>query len=351
MLKKIYYTCFADQQAIVLLLTIVGVAFIIAVMGETVVPLLASIVIAYLLNGIMLRLERQGCSHTLAVSLVSLLFIGIVLFALFWLLPLLWRETSNLLIELPQMVGRGQNFIMGLPQRYPTLINGSIVDHAVAVVKAGVGGLGRLFLNFSLSSVNNLIQLSIYLVLVPLLVFFILKDKNLLIKWVGRFLPKDHRLVGQVWQEINQQFANYIRGKVIEVFIISFISALVFVLMDLKFAVLLGVLVGLSAFIPFVGVLVTIPVLIVAFLQWGWTAHFGYLMIAYAVIMVLDGAILVPLLFSEVMDLHPIAIISAVLFFGNLWGFWGVFFAIPLATVVKAVLTAWPWLSETSQVR
>ena len=350
MLKKIYYACFADQQAIILLLTIVGVAFIITVMGETVVPLLASIVIAYLLNGIMLRLERQGCSHTLAVSLVSLLFIGIVLFALFWLLPLLWRETSNLLIELPQMVGRGQNFIMGLPQRYPTLINGSIVDHAVAVVKAGVGSLGRLFLNFSLSSVSNLIQLSIYLVLVPLSVFFILKDKVLLIQWVGCFLPTERRLVGQVWQEINQQFGNYIRGKVIEVVIISFVSALVFVLMDLKFAVLLGVLVGLSAFIPFVGgFLVTIPVLIVAFLQWGWTAHFGYLMIAYAVIIVLDGNILVPLLFSEVMDLHPIAIISAVLFFGNLWGFWGIFFAIPLATVVKAVLTAWP--SETSQVQ
>lgn len=343
MLKNIYHSWFADPQAAVLLLTIVGVAIIITVMGETVVPLLASIVIAYLLNGIMLRLERQGCSHILAVSLVSLLFVGIVLFALFWLLPLLWRETSNLLVELPQMVGRGQNFIIGLPQRYPNLISGSIVDHAVAVVKAGVGSLGKLFLSFSLSSITNLIQLSVYLVLVPLLVFFILKDKELLIKWASRFLPRDRRLVGEVWTEINTQFGNYIRGKVIEVVIVSFISALVFVLMDLKFAVLLGVLVGLSAFIPFVGVfLVTIPVLIVAFLQWGWGAHFGYLMVAYAVIIILDGNILVPLLFSGVMDIHPIAIIAAVLFFGNLWGFWGIFFAIPLATVVKAVLTVWP---------
>ncbi len=65
-------------------------------------------------------------------------------------------------------------------------------------------------------------------------------------------------------------------------------------------------------------------------------------MVAYLVIQGLDGNVLVPLLFSEVVDLHPIAIIAAVLVFGALWGFWGVFFAIPLATLVKAVFHAWP---------
>ena len=350
-LKEMYCRWFSDPQSAVLLLTILAVAAVITIMGETIAPVLVSIVIAYLLNGIMVRLERHGVSHILAVNLVSLFFTGVVLVALFWLLPLLWKETSNLLVELPQMVGRGQNFIIGLPQRYPNLITGSLIDHAVAVVKAGVGSLGRLFLSFSLSSITNLIQLSIYLVLVPLLVFFILKDKQLLIQWLNGFLPTERRLVGQVWQEINKQFGNYIRGKVIEVIVVSFISALVFVLMDLKFAILLGVLVGLSAFIPFVGVfLVTIPVFIVAFLQWGWSGHFGYVMLAYTVIIILDGNILVPLLFSEVMDLHPVAIIAAVLFFGSLWGFWGIFFAIPLATVVSAVLRAWPVSNSVSEV-
>lgn len=342
MLQKVYRHWFADPQSAVLLLTVMAVAVVITVMGETIAPLLVSIVIAYLLNGIMMRLERHGLSHSLAVNLVCLLFVGIVLFALLWLLPLLWRETTGLLVELPQMVGRGQNFIIGLPQRYPNLITGSLVDHAVAVVKAGVGSLGRLFVNFSLSSITNLIQLSIYLVIVPLLVFFILKDKAILMAWASRFLPKERRLVSVVWKEINAQFGHYIRGKVIEVLIVSFVSAVVFFLMGLKFAVLLGVLVGLSAFIPFVGVfLVTVPVCIVAFLQWGWSVHFAYLTLAYAIIIVLDGNILVPLLFSGLMDLHPVAIIAAVLFFGNLWGFWGIFFAIPLATVVKAILKAW----------
>jgi putative permease len=67
-----------------------------------------------------------------------------------------------------------------------------------------------------------------------------------------------------------------------------------------------------------------------------------YVLIAYTVIQTLDGVVLVPLLFSEAVNLHPVAIIVAILFFGGLWGFWGVFFAIPLATVVKAVIAAWP---------
>jgi putative permease len=76
--------------------------------------------------------------------------------------------------------------------------------------------------------------------------------------------------------------------------------------------------------------------------QFGWSWDFGWVMLAYGVIQALDGNVLVPVLFSEAVDLHPVAIIVAVLAFGGIWGFWGVFFAIPLASLIKAVLTAWP---------
>ena len=106
---------------------------------------------------------------------------------------------------------------------------------------------------------------------------------------------------------------------------------------------LLAVLVGVSVLIPFIGAaVVTFPIALVAFFQWGFGTDFYVLIAAYFIIQILDGNVLVPLLFSEVTDLHPIAIIVAVLLFGGLWGFWGVFFAIPLATVVQAVLLAWP---------
>ena len=87
---------------------------------------------------------------------------------------------------------------------------------------------------------------------------------------------------------------------------------------------------------------VTVPVCLIALFQWGWSDQFIYLMAVYGIIQTLDGNVLVPLLFSEAVSLHPVAIICAVLLFGGLWGFWGVFFAIPLATLFKAVLDAWP---------
>ncbi|HNW78744.1 MAG TPA: AI-2E family transporter, partial [Candidatus Competibacteraceae bacterium] len=105
----------------------------------------------------------------------------------------------------------------------------------------------------------------------------------------------------------------------------------------------LALMVGLSVIVPYIGaVVVTVPVALVAFFQWGWGPEFLWLLGVYLIVQGLDGNILVPLLFSEVVDLHPIAIIVAVLVFGGLWGFWGVFFAIPLATVVQSILKAWP---------
>ena len=146
---------------------------------------------------------------------------------------------------------------------------------------------------------------------------------------------------------MNQQIMNYIRGKLIEIIIIGAASTVSFMALGLNYPVLLGVLVGLSVLVPYVGAtIVTLPVFLVALFQFGTSAEFGYVMLAYGIIQALDGNLLVPLLFSEAVNLHPVTIIIAVILFGGLWGFWGVFFAIPLATLVKAVLNAW---STTTQ--
>jgi len=146
-----------------------------------------------------------------------------------------------------------------------------------------------------------------------------------------------------VAEEMNRQIANYIRGKVIEIVICGGVTYIAFVALGLNYAALLALLVGVSVVVPYVGaVVVTVPVMLIALFQWGWSDQFIYLMAVYGIIQTLDGNVLVPLLFSEAVNLHPVAIICAVLLFGGLWGFWGVFFAIPLATLFKAVLDAWP---------
>jgi putative permease len=174
-------------------------------------------------------------------------------------------------------------------------------------------------------------------------VFFFLKDGQNMISWWVSTLPTRRHLIGRVWREMDQQIANYIRGKVLEIVIVGFVTYIGFMWLDLRYAALLAILVGLSVVVPYIGAAaVTVPVVLVAYFQWGWSNAFIYLVSVYFVIQALDGNVLVPLLFSEVVNLHPVVIILAVLVFGSVWGFWGVFFAIPLATLVKAVLSAWP---------
>ena len=149
-------------------------------------------------------------------------------------------------------------------------------------------------------------------------------------------------MVDRVWSEVNDQIGNYVRGKVAEILIVGVATYIAFAIMDLNYALLLSVLVGFSVLIPYIGAaVVTLPVAMIGYFQWGFEAQLWYMLLAHGIIQALDGNILVPILFSEAVNLHPVAIISAVLLFGGIWGFWGVFFAIPLATLVKAVISAW----------
>jgi Predicted permease len=157
-------------------------------------------------------------------------------------------------------------------------------------------------------------------------------------------------MMRNIAHEMNDQIANYVRGKVIEMLVVGVVSYIVFWFLGLRYAELLALLVGLSVLIPYIGAAaVTVPVVLVAFYQHGTSNEFWYVFGAYLVVQALDGNVLVPLLFSEAVNLHPLAIIVAVLFFGGIWGFWGIFFAIPLATLVKAIINAWPDSQEYRQ--
>ncbi|MDF2177557.1 AI-2E family transporter [Aliiglaciecola sp. CAU 1673] len=337
-----YKRKFSDPDAVTLLLILVFSFALLIFWGDMMAPVLVAVVVAYLLEWPVSKLDSMGMGRTWATSLVILLFVGLTVLACIGLLPVVWRQGTNLLRELPAIWAEAQMWLSSLPDRYPGLLNRHDIENALAGVNDRVMGLGQNLLSASLSSLVSLVALMIYFILVPLMVFFMLKDKGELLTNVSRVLPKDRRLIKQVGLEMNVQIVNYIRGKVIEILIVGTVSAVTFAMMDLRFSLLLGVLVGLSVLIPYIGAaVVTFPVAAVALFQWGLEPQFWYLMIAYGIIQALDGNLLVPLLFSEAVSLHPVYIIIAVLFFGGLWGFWGVFFAIPLATLVKAVFNAW----------
>ncbi|WP_105254534.1 AI-2E family transporter [Pseudoalteromonas sp. T1lg75] len=337
-----YQRKFSDPHSVTLLLLLLSSFAVLYFFGALLMPVLVAVVIAYLLDWPVVRLQRVGLSRTLATIVVVSLFCSLVIGTLFGFGPILWQQTSNLLQEAPTMLEQGKHYLMHLPIDYPTLITPEQVRTLVASVESKAMEFGQVLVSVSLTSLKDVVAWLIYLVLVPLLVFFMLKDKTQLLHSVSALLPAQRRLIQQVWLEMNQQIMNYIRGKVFEILIVGGVSFVVFTIFDLRYAALLGVLVGLSVLIPFIGAaLVTIPVAAVALFQFGVSSEFWSVLVAYGIIQALDGNVLVPLLFSEAVDLNPVFIIMAVLFFGGLWGFWGVFFAIPLASLVRALANAW----------
>ena len=342
---------FADEEAVLVAIMLVAGLVIVVTMGVVLAPMISAIIIAFLMQGVVNQLKSWGVHHRVAVSIAFLILAGSLVVSLLYILPALWNQLVALFSEAPRMLSEGQHLLLLLPEQYPNLVAEEDVKQLTNMLTKEMALFGQTILSFSLAQLPVLITILIYLVLVPILVFFFLKDSKEMVTWFTRILPSERPVMRQIWAEMNEQIANYVRGKVIEIVIVGGVSVFAFSLLGLNYAMLLGIAVGFSVVIPYIGAaVVTIPVALIGFFQFGWSTDYMYVMVAYAIIQALDGNVLVPLLFSEAVKMHPVAIVLAVLVFGGLWGFWGVFFAIPLATLCKATINAWPTQTHSEPV-
>jgi len=346
-LKDSFKRVLPNSQAVALALILVVGFFLITSLSGVLMPAFIAVVLAYLLEGLVKQVEFK-IKRLPAVLIVFSIFMSGFLYMLLGLMPMLFQQFKQLLQLVPEIVKRLQIEVLKLPEAYPQFISADKLKEIIFTIQQEALTYGQELVSLSASSLVGLVSVLIYFILVPVLVLFCLKDKELLLHWLMQFMPRDRLLSANVWKEVDMQLGNYIRGKFVEVLILGLASFVAFSALGLNYAVLLSVFMGLSVIIPYVGAtLVTFPVLGVAVFQWGFSSdEFLYIGIAYAIIQAIDGVVLVPLLFSEAVNLHPVAIIIAILFFGGLWGFWGLFFAIPLATLVKAVHSAWPRLDD-----
>lgn len=395
----------------VALLGVLGLTAVIVIFffGDMLAPFFAAVVIAYLLDGIVLRMQRKNLPRLLAVIIVFIGFLVGILLISFGLVPSVVNQLQSFVLrDVPKIVRAASTGIDEAQVRYnafrkanfPDLFsqvpgenapssegatnqletatspNGSdpettlpsevlpeekasdaVPDNRTGeptndfleikrltnTLEEEITNLGKTVVTTSINSFKNLVVWIVYLVLVPVLVFFLLKDKDRIIAWLISFLPNDRSLATQIWHDVNIQTSNYIRGKFWEIILVWSVTHITFNLFGLNSALLLSLFVGLSVMVPYLGAAIMyIPISLVAFYQFGWDPMLFWVLLAYTVIQVLDGNVLAPILLSEVTSLHPVAVIVSILIFGGLWGFWGVFFAIPLATLVNAIIKAWP---------
>ncbi|MDB3992947.1 AI-2E family transporter [Gammaproteobacteria bacterium] len=334
---------FHDEESIILVFLMGAVLLIFLLFGGMLAPLITAVIIAYLMQGLVSLALKYGLSERFSFVIVYVLFFGIFMTMLGFLLPQVWNQLRRIIDELPNLLNQGQDLLLNLPQSYPNLFSEDQVKQFMDGLGGEIGSFGQTILEYSLASLPNIFSLIIFLVLVPILVFFMMKDKSELLNWVANFLPRNRPLMSAIWKEMDGQIANYIRGKFLEILIVGGVSYFVFSILGLNYALLLSVITGLSVIVPYIGAaVVNVPIAIIAYVQWGMGGEFWTILIAYNILQLVDGNVLVPIIFSEAVNLHPVAIIAAVLFFGGIWGLAGVFFAIPLATLIKAIINAWP---------
>lgn len=334
---------FSNEEAIFLVITIVAGLLVVIFLGTVLAPVLTGLAFAFLLEGIVSRLSSWRVPRLLAICIVEVFFLGILIALVVGILPVVWAQLGDLVNALPRAIEGLRDFATDLSIRYPEVFPGNAVDDWSATLNQQATELGAAVVQGLLTQLPNVLGVLIFLILTPIALFFFLKDKDRMFRGFKTLLPRRRRLIGQISADMGVQIGNYVRGKLIEIVIVALVTYITFSILGMNYAALLALLVGISVLIPYVGAaVVTIPVAAVGLLQFGWTVDFVIVMAAYAVIQAVDGNVLVPLLFSKAVNLHPISIILAVLVFGGIWGVWGVFFAIPLATLVKAVYNAWP---------
>jgi len=337
---------FFDEETIYFALLLITSIIVLIIFGGVLLPVLISLVIAFLLNGLVGMFQNFNLSRWLSLTLSLLIFFGLYL-SLILILPSIVNQINSLIQSLPNIVVSFQKTLLGMSEAYPDIFSEQDIRSLLLNISSQINNLLSGVLGQLATTISFAVSALLYAILIPLMVFFFVKDRDILFSMVSSFFPKERSLIEAIFKEMNGQLFNYVTGKIIEMFIVGTVSYVVFSFLNLPYSVLLSILVGLSVIVPFFGaILVTIPVLLVGMYEWGLTEQFYWLTGLYFLIQALDGNLLVPLLFSVRNNLHPVVIIIAVLFFGGIWGFWGMFFAIPLATFIKAILNSWPEKSE-----
>ena len=342
--KDWYESHLTDPNQVALALIILSITLITYILLSTVAPILVAIILAYMLEGVVGRINASSNAKRESIVLVVYIsFIVIAIVTLFSLIPIMLEQLTLLIKALPSMLERGKGLMLDFTSKNNNFISEEQLNVLFSTINSEISMAGGSIISYSLASAGSILEVMVYMLIVPILIFFFLYDKKEIHAWFKNFFPEKLDLSKKAYAELDLKIGNYIRCKFIEIIIVWFASTLFFAIFGLNYSLLLGFLCGLSVIIPYVGAIaVTIPIFFIAYFQWGITSYFWYIVIIHVLIQVLDGNVVVPVLFSDAVNLHPLAILISILFFGTIWGIWGVFFAIPLAVLLNTLLNIWP---------
>lgn len=320
----------------IIALSILLISICILIKSAFLLPIITSIILTYFLYNIKKLLLKLGFSNNTSFTIAYSIFLTIFSVILMILIPIIFKQLVNLFNDIPIIL---QKMKILTHQFYPSILSTEQSNILFSNITTYIQSIGKTIVSASLISIVIITKWIIYIFIIPILVLFLLKDNTKISDWFYKIIPQKMNFLKMLWAHIYKQIENYIRGKIIEIIIVTIANYILFKTYKITYADLLAILVGFSVIIPYIGaIIVSIPVILISVVNLGVSNDFLYIILIYTIIQLVDGNILVPLLFSEVVNLHPISIMLSIIIFGSTLGLYGVFFAIPLAIVSKAII-------------
>ncbi len=333
-----------DAQKWLILVLVIASGYLLYLLAPILTPFLISAFLAYIGDPAVDRLETIKFSRTTAVVFVFLLMLIIGLSFLFVVFPLIEEQIRRLIIRLPQMIDWVQSeFIPWVTQRFglqADTINLDGIKQSLTGHWQTLGNVAAKFLT-KVSASGQLILLWVsYLLLVPVVTFYLLRDWDIIVAKLRKLIPRRYEFVSvKLVRECDAVLSEFFRGQLLVMFAQGVIYSIGLSIIGLEFSLLIGMAAGLVSFVPYLGAIVGIVVAsIAAFMQFHDVIHIVYVLIVFGAGQTLEGVVLSPLLIGDRIGLHPVAVIFAVMAGAQLFGLFGMLIALPAAAVIVVLL-------------
>ncbi len=304
---------------------------------------LLSYVIAYLLDPLIVKLEKRGFKRIHGLVFLYVILGIVSAFGVMFLLPMLTISWNSFLHNLPQHIQKIKGALVSwqnsIPNHYGSAEISWLVDTVLGNVDSMAEKAGIWVYGFASKMFFNVFNL----VLAPILVFFMLNYKQKIMDTAEVWIPDTRReLILKMGREIDGSIGGYLRGQVIVSIMVAVATVPAMLLLGIPHPFLCGIFAGVASILPFIGVIIAmIPPLLFAWLCYGTGAIIVKVLAAFSVIYFLEGYLVKPLVFKQSMNLNPLLTIIMVMAFGELMGFWGILLALPITAAFKIASQHW----------
>ncbi len=302
-------------------------------------PIFLSLIVAFLLDPMVTFVERAEISRTSSIFIIFLLVSAVLFLALSWLNPH-WQEMwLSLKTDLPRYTARFIGFLKdaqaNLQDRIPFIESYDLPGRARTLAE-------QMLAQILVQTPKSALRLGSLMILVPLFSFFFLRDSNRTMRACISMAPNRYfEMAHDLYYHISFQMAHFIRGRILEAFIVGLVVGVGLSFTDIRYAPILGIFAGITNLVPYIGPIVgMIPGLVIALVDLGMGGQFWWILIVYLLIaqVIVDNFILIPILISRVSNLHPLWVIIAIIMGGKLYGVLGMIIGVPVASIIKIAI-------------